>query len=90
MCRLFPVLSDEGKRSIYDAGVLDMFDEDEVSKKIMIFSVLGKRHRFLALLTIWPIGEFLGALGNYYYSGFFSKFNMKATLVYSFFKMFFL
>ncbi|GFZ07206.1 chaperone DnaJ-domain superfamily protein [Actinidia rufa] len=26
----YSVLSDEGKRSIYDAGVLDMFDEDEV------------------------------------------------------------
>ncbi|GFZ07198.1 chaperone DnaJ-domain superfamily protein [Actinidia rufa] len=25
----YSVLSDEGKRSIYDAGVLDMFDEDE-------------------------------------------------------------
>ncbi|PSS03061.1 DnaJ subfamily B member like [Actinidia chinensis var. chinensis] len=31
----YSVLSDEGKRSIYDAGVLDMFDEDEGMDEFM-------------------------------------------------------
>lgn len=34
---LFAVLSDESKRSMYDAGVLDLFDEDEVSKYSVVF-----------------------------------------------------
>ncbi|XP_057492967.1 uncharacterized protein LOC130778476 isoform X5 [Actinidia eriantha] len=31
----YSVLSDEGKRSMYDAGVLDLFDEDEGMEDFM-------------------------------------------------------
>lgn len=38
-CPLFvlAVLSDQDKRSMYDAGFLDMFEEDEVRKFVFFF-----------------------------------------------------